>query len=102
MPVVLPMKSRMSRRLALVNRTCSGSRDDGLSSGSAVWRRASSRIASMGALGICASMRWRIMRSSSAARPTAGRFLPSYSTAVRYSASASSSWSTASSSRPLA
>ena len=77
MPVALPMKFSTSRRLALVKRTCSGSRDVGFRMGSGLWRRASSRMASMAGLGRDASSFSRILRSSSAARAIATRLTPS-------------------------
>ena len=66
MPLAAPMKFRMSRTLAFVNRMLSGSREAGLSTGSGDICRARSRICCTGGFGRVASIRSRIVCSSSA------------------------------------
>ena len=81
----------MSRRLTLLKWKFSGSRDAGLRIGSADAARARSRIAWIAGFGRAASMRSRIVRSSSATFADASRLLGSYSLAGLYSPSAASS-----------
>ncbi len=71
----------------------SGSRFAGFSSGCWPAARACCRSASIGGFGRLFSMRSRIIRSSSAARDSARRFVASISIAFLYSMSAPSSWS---------
>ena len=81
----------MSRTLTLLKRRFSGSREAGLRTGSADAARARARNCSIAGFGREASMRSRIVRSSSATFAVAVRLLGSYSLACRYSPSAASS-----------
>ncbi len=73
MPVVVPMKLRMSRRLELLKLNLRGVRSAGLSTGTPCVR-ACCRSFSIAGRGRDFSMRSRMIRSSSAARVAASRF----------------------------